>query len=495
MSSDTNQAGSRFDVVVVGGGGSGLAAAVQAAQLGSSVVVLEKNARLGGTTALSIGSMSASLTTMQYQTGIYDSHDSHYTDMAHFAGDLLDRDNLTLRRVFVENSGPTLEWLRSLGIAFFGPMPEPPHENPRMHNVLPNSRAYIHYLHRAAQRLGVTIRLNSRVTGLAVEDGRVVGVECDGPSGAFTTFGAGGVILAAGDFSSSQELKHAYMDDVASTVPGINPTSTGDGIRLGITAGGHVVNSDLALGPELRFAVPEKKLLVQRIPPSRLVTRTMQLAVDYLPDRVIRPVIMRFATSYLAPTPRLFHDGAILVNKAGERFTDECRTPWLDLPGQEAGAGYILIDKNLADRLTEWPNYISTAPGVAYAFLRDYERNRRDVFHRARSAPELARKIGVPETALRRSIDSAKETGNSDWTPPYVALGPVYSWIVLTEGGLAVDASLRVLTPAGDPIPGLYAVGSNGQGGLILEGHGNHIGWAFVSGRLAGMATRARSTT
>jgi fumarate reductase flavoprotein subunit len=32
----------------------------------------------------------------------------------------------------------------------------------------------------------------------------------------------------------------------------------------------------------------------------------------------------------------------------------------------------------------------------------------------------------------------------------------------------------------------LYAAGSTGQGGVLLEGHGHHIGWAFVSGRLAG---------
>ena len=32
----------------------------------------------------------------------------------------------------------------------------------------------------------------------------------------------------------------------------------------------------------------------------------------------------------------------------------------------------------------------------------------------------------------------------------------------------------------------LYAAGANGQGGMLLEGHGHHLGWAFVSGRLAG---------
>jgi fumarate reductase flavoprotein subunit len=36
------------------------------------------------------------------------------------------------------------------------------------------------------------------------------------------------------------------------------------------------------------------------------------------------------------------------------------------------------------------------------------------------------------------------------------------------------------------PIPGLYAAGSTGQGGLLLEGHGHHLAWAFISGHLAG---------
>ncbi len=35
-------------------------------------------------------------------------------------------------------------------------------------------------------------------------------------------------------------------------------------------------------------------------------------------------------------------------------------------------------------------------------------------------------------------------------------------------------------------LPGLYGAGSSGQGGLLLEGHGHHLGWAFTSGRIAG---------
>ncbi len=70
--------------------------------------------------------------------------------------------------------------------------------------------------------------------------------------------------------------------------------------------------------------------------------------------------------------------------------------------------------------------------------------------------------------------------------PPFIALGPVRSVFVHSEGGLAVDTHHRVLGPGDAPIGGLYAAGSTGQGGLLLKGHGHHLAWAFASGRRAG---------
>ena len=46
--------------------------------------------------------------------------------------------------------------------------------------------------------------------------------------------------------------------------------------------------------------------------------------------------------------------------------------------------------------------------------------------------------------------------------------------------------SIACSAPDDQPIPGLYAAGSTGQGGLLLKGHGHHLAWAFVSGRRAG---------
>src|SRR6266508_2764941 len=147
------------DVIVVGGGGSGLAAAVQAAQHDRSVILLEKTAHTGGTTSWSVGSITVAGSAHQRRVGIQDSADEHFEDLEKHAGALAPRDNLKLRRVLVDNTADTLEWLQRLGVVFVGPMPEPPHRYARMHNVVPNSKAFAYHLTRHCRRLGVDIRL------------------------------------------------------------------------------------------------------------------------------------------------------------------------------------------------------------------------------------------------------------------------------------------------------------------------------------------------
>jgi len=114
-----------FDVVVIGGGGSGLAAAIEARDAGREVVLLEKNAKLGGSTAWSIGSITATRTPHQLRAGIEDRPQDHYEDMPLFAGELASRDNDELRRILCEEVPDAVRWLLGLGVRFFGPMPEP----------------------------------------------------------------------------------------------------------------------------------------------------------------------------------------------------------------------------------------------------------------------------------------------------------------------------------------------------------------------------------
>jgi aspartate oxidase len=134
--------------------------------------------RLGGSTAWSIGSITATGTPHQLKNRIADNPDDHFADMPLFAGELASRDNEALRRILCDEVPETFRWLMSLGVRFCGPMPEPPHRKPRLHNVLPNSLSYIYHLGRHAQRVGVDVRKGVHVTALSVDESRVPGVAC-----------------------------------------------------------------------------------------------------------------------------------------------------------------------------------------------------------------------------------------------------------------------------------------------------------------------------
>ena len=69
------------DIVVVGGGGAGLAAAAEAARQGLATVLLEKAGKLGGTTALSVGSIMAAGGRHQKRLNIEDSPAAHAQDL------------------------------------------------------------------------------------------------------------------------------------------------------------------------------------------------------------------------------------------------------------------------------------------------------------------------------------------------------------------------------------------------------------------------------
>ncbi|MDB5809245.1 MAG: hypothetical protein JWN94_1367 [Betaproteobacteria bacterium] len=478
------------DVVVVGGGGTGLAAASEVARLGRKVILLEKNPHTGGSTSWSVGSITAVNTPHQKKAGIVDSSDEHFEDLALHAGALAPRDNLKLRRILVDHTTEMLEWLMSLGVVFVGPMPEPPHRYNRMHNVVPNSKSFAYHLTKHCRALGVDIRLNTATQRLITENGRVVGVEARLDDGTMHEFRAkGGVILAAGDYSNGRDMKQRFASPDVVEVDAVNPTATGDGHRMALDLGATVVNGDIVRGPIMRFIPPTRANLIQKLPPTKIVAQLIAWAMGHLPQWILRPFLMSFLTTALGPSPDLYKEGAILINKNGQRFTDELGKPNLHTAKQPDRIAWIVFDQKLAQKFSGWPYFVSTAPGVAYAYLADYRRNRADIYHQSDTIEGLAASMGVAAEALKRSLNeynATREARPAIDQGPYYALGPVKSYVVFTDGGLRVSTNFEVERADGSVIPGLYAAGSTGQGGLLLEGHGHHLGWAFISGRIAG---------
>lgn len=490
----------QYEVIVVGGGGSGLAAAVSAAEHGASVLLIEKQPELGGSTGIAVGSITANRTSLQRRAGIQDSLEDHAEDAGRFAPQEIEaRNNDELRRWFLSHSADSLQWLVDMGVNFFGPNPEPPNRVPRMHNVVPGAKALITVLHARLIRLGGEALTSAPVVELIRADKRVEGVVVEVGGERKAIKASRGVVLAAGDYANSAKIIARFKGGQYARIEGINPHSGGDGHLLAEHAGARLINMDVTYGPEIRFIAPTKKTFQQLLPTRGPLSRLMGLAVPLIPQFLMSLMIKRLLVTWQHPENSLFDHGAILVNADSERFCDERCWPnrEIAIANQPGKVAYILLDARLIDRYSSWPNFISTAPKIGYAYVADYLQLRPDVACQAATLRQVAEKRGLPADKLIKSVAEFNRRERDELPAltegPWALLGPAKAYFTTTEGGAAINRELQVLDEDDQPIPGLYAVGQNGLGGQILWGHGLHISWAITSGRLVGKILARRN--
>jgi len=466
--------GTQRRVLVIGGGGAGLSAALEARKAGAEVMLVDTAQQVGGATALSGGIVYAADTDVQKQAGVSDTKEelfAYYMTISHY------RLEPRLIRTLVEGSQEVVGWLKGYGVTFDpkGLYIAGLETRPRGHKPTGETgglgpaggAVIVNALLKAAKAAGVTIRENTRIVALSQTtsgiDARTEGGE---------SISAGAVVLATGGFGASPEMLARFYPDA--TKHGEwhwymgPPDNKGDGITMGLSLGGVVVNQNAGC-------------LVE--------TPNFQKVID------------AFTPPWL-----------VFVNLQGKRFINEMASYCVlgsAIASQPGSRCYAIFDNAALSIATEDPKF--TDPyglGVALAsnwtsdILQKQIRDRRII--QAASLEDLASALKVPVENLKQTVqlwnDDVSQGQDSTFEkppimmlpisqPPYFAVDMRPAIIGMTFTGLQIDQNAKLLDGTGKPIPNVYAAGELAAGveDRIYPAGGTSVATALVFGRIAGI--------
>lgn len=531
---------SPWDVVVLGSGGAGLSAALAAGTNGARVLVLERAAVVGGTTAVSGGGLWVPGARALIEAGIDTPAELSRSYLLGLAGERADPARV---EVFLRAAPSVLDEIERLTPIRWQPSwfpdyhPELPGGSPDGHcvevvpfdapavlgdrfdrvrttpffpgpftlaelreaggwarfadavgrdelraraarGVVAMGRGLAAGLYAGCLAAGVAFRTEARAAEL-VPGPRGETFEVSTDDG--LRIGAAAAVVATGGFEWNPDLQRAWLAGPP-LAPASPPYNTGDGIILGQSAGGTVA------GTQEAWWYP-----------------VVELPGDAWPER--QPI--RRLTSGERSNP-----GSIMVNRSGRRFCNE-------------SSSYHVIGRTM---LAPDPSGIGWANVPAWVVFDAGHRGRYQVqtaapgrpdpdwLRPASSLEELARREGIDPPGLestvarfnhdaRRGLDTEFGRGGSaydrlmgDPSAPHPCLGPVeqppfyalrvHPGTIGTKGGLAVNGHGAVLDGRGRIVAGLFAAG-NASVNVTGEGYpgaGGTLGPAVVSGWLAGRA-------
>lgn len=466
------------DLIVVGAGSAGLSAAVQGAELGKKVILLEKNPYVGGNS--------------QHAEGLF-AVDSEWNRLR---GDPLTRQEAYRQFIerqnhlvdpyknkdFVEGAAENIEWLSKHGIEF-----EVIRETPLKDNtwhIIKNYKGVNHGaglikgMKDAADKLGVQTMLATPAVDLIKKDDKVVGVIAKDKKGNTYHISGKAVILASGSFGDDPkkvaEWGHRDPEAWKSSVP-IN--KTGDGIVMAMKAGAE-------RGP-----------------------------VSFIGHLGTEGKGIKFLSNLYGTSWQPFN---LWVNRDGLRFTDESQCNAFSeaanaIYAQPGHYGWCIFDENTVKYLME--KGASSGIGVLVPIGTKYANLQKDIdealaadsdgFKSASTVAGLAKAINVPAAVLEKTVAEYNKNCELQSDPMFLKdrryLVPIEgkklyalklkSYFFSAYGGLITNRDHQVLDKDSRPIKGLYAAGlevSNMVGPTYPDFFSGHaFGFASYSGRYA----------
>ncbi|CAJ1036005.1 FAD binding domain/Oxidoreductase FAD-binding domain [Leishmania utingensis] len=484
-------------VVVIGGGLAGCAAAIEAASCGATVILLEKEARLGGNSAKATSGINAWGTRTQAVNHVLDN--CKFFERDTFLSGKGGHCDPGLVRTLSVKSAEAISWLESFGIPLTALYQLGGASRPRCHRApdqkdgapVPIGFTIMRHLEnyiRTKLQGKVTILCETAVVSLlhdvsAMPDGsreiRVRGVRYKSTSNASEAvidLPADAVVLATGGFSNDQtvnSLLREYAPNVYGTTTTNGAFATGDGVKMARQLGARLVDMD---------------------------------KVQLHPTGLIDPKDPSSKTKYLGPEA-LRGSGGILLNRNGERFVNE-----LDLRS--------VVSQAINAQDDEYPN--SGGSKFAYCVLSEeaaklfgknaltYYWKSQGLFTRVDDIKALAELIGCSVDNLHRTLETYEHQSTAKVACPLTGKlvfpsvvgtsGPYYVAYVTpsihyTMGGCSISPAAELLMEDHSvnifedmrPILGLFGAGevTGGVHGRNRLG-GNSLLECVVFGKIAG---------
>lgn len=469
------------DMCVLGAGGTGLAAAIQATQLGLDVVVLEKQAMVGGSFVGTEGLFAVG---------------SHWQDEAgeSFTADeviieCLDYHhwipNPALYEEFFTRTAETVDWLEGLGVVFDHVQALGDSRN--CWHVYEGEGSegtgvtFMKSFSAAADELGIRIELECPGKQLIMEGGKVAGVLAKRSDGTVVQVNAPVVIVGTGGYANNGDvIRDLNGADPTRITPSGMAGRDADGLKMMRAAGGQLA----AQAGTIMFYGP--------ILPGTSYGSEIQAATSMQPHLWVNQDAERFVNEDMF-LKNFAYAGNAVHNQ--ERTLTVCTQAIIDRyidEGPDVGVGvYVNAGSpltKLADQLADAMEDEESAP---YIFKAD-------------TVEELAQAAGLDSEKLTATVEAYNEMcaagADTRFSKPAEYMraleeGPFYAFEVFngyftTVGGIKVTPQTEVLDDTNTVIPGLYAGGSD-AGGLYGDTYdvgiaaGSQASWAINSGRLA----------